>query len=133
MDSDETFFRTLADGDHEQGRFGHRQHVHLTWSAISRFGSDGAQPKIGAFLRHVATGTGVPEKYNETVTAFWVRAVSHAMDEGCAGESFGQLVDDHPALLDKELPLRHWSSDALWSEAAKREWVEPDVRPLSFG
>ena len=133
MSSDEQFFKELVDGYHAEGRFGHRQHVHLTWSTIGRYGPDGALRRIVAFIQHVAAARGVPEKYNETVSRFWVRIVAHAMESSSSQDGFEPFVEQHPALLDKELALRHWSPAALWSDVAKREWVEPDVRPIPFG
>ena len=84
-------------------------------------------------IQHVAAAGGVPEKYNETVSRFWVRIVAHAMERSSSQAGFEPLVEAHPALLDKELPLRHWSPAVLWSDLAKREWVEPDVCPIPFG
>jgi hypothetical protein len=37
-----------------------------------------------------------------------------------------------PHLLDKQLPFRHCSREAMFSSEARARWVEPDLRPLPF-
>jgi hypothetical protein len=40
---------------------------------------------------------------------------------------FAAFADAHPALLDKRLLARHYSSRALASPAARTGWLEPDL------
>lgn len=65
------------------------------------------------------------------MTQFWVGVTAHAIDESGAAD-FDELLERVPQLLDKELPYRHWSREALFSPAARAEWVEPDLRALPF-
>ncbi|MEU2632600.1 hypothetical protein, partial [Kitasatospora sp. NPDC007106] len=44
-------------------RFGHRQHVHLTWLAVRRHGTAAAVDLIGDGIRRTARYAGVPQKY----------------------------------------------------------------------
>jgi hypothetical protein len=110
-----------------QGAFGHRQHLHMTWSYLRRGEGDRVLP----FLRHVAESHGEREKLNVTMTRFWVDATAHAMRETDAA-TFDGLLERMPHLLDKELPYRHWTRDRLFSPRARREWVEPDLNELPF-
>ena len=57
--------------------FGHREHLRLAWILIDRYGLDAAAPEIERRLRHLAEAHGMPEKYNRTMTLFWVRLVAH--------------------------------------------------------
>jgi hypothetical protein len=109
------------------GRFGHRQHLHMTWSYLCR----GEGDKVLPFLRHVADSHGDHDKLNVTMTRFWVGATAHGIRTSGA-ESFDALLDAVPHLLDKTLPFRHWSRDTLFSPKARAEWVEPDLEPLPF-
>jgi hypothetical protein len=51
----------------------------------------------------------------------WLLLARHGVTSGA--EAF---VEAFPLLLDKSLPERHWSRDLLWSDAARRAFVEPD-------
>lgn len=88
----------------------HRAHLRLALLAGER------TPEL---IKRYAAAVGATGKYNETVTQFWMRAVRH---------HGGRLEE----LADKDLPLRHWSRELLWSEAARAQWVAPDLRPLPF-
>jgi hypothetical protein len=117
----------LLDGYAREGKFGHRQHLHMTWSYLCRGEGDRVLP----FLRHVTESHGDHDKLNVTMTRFWVDATAHAM-RTTEAESFERLLDAVPHLLDKALPFRHWSRETLFSPAARAEWVEPDLAPLPF-
>jgi hypothetical protein len=121
------FGRELLAGYLRAGAFGHREHLHMTWSYLRRGEGDRVLP----FLRHVAESHGESEKLNETMTRFWVRATAHALEETRAGD-FEELLVCVPQLLDKGLPLRHWSRDAMFSPEARAGWLEPDLLPLPF-
>jgi len=130
MDSGNAFAQTLVVQYHGEGTFGHRQHLHMTWSFLRRYGAEDAPGQIAGFIRDVAAHEGAPDKYNETITRFWIRAVRCAMDEAGDPGSFEDLLREDPELLDKNLPLGHWSPELLWSAEAKKRWVEPDLVPI---
>ena len=121
------FGRRLLAGYLGAGRFGHREHLHMTWSYVRRGEADRVLP----FLRHVAESHGESEKLNVTMTRFWVDATAHAIERAGVGD-FEALLERLPHLLDKELPFRHWSREAIFSPAARTGWVAPDLEPLPF-
>lgn len=70
--------------------------------------------------------------YHETLTQAYVRGVGAFLAGRPADEP---LVDSVNALLASEMgprdwPLRFWSRAVLFSVAARRGWVEPDLAPL---
>ena len=64
-------------------------------------------------------------KHHETVTAYYVGAVHALVDR-----SLDELVA-HPA-CSRAAPLSHWSRERLFSVAARRRWVPPDLAPLPW-
>jgi hypothetical protein len=71
--------------------------------------------------------------YHETITLVSLRAARAWLEErpGVA------LHETLTALLASEYgrsdwPLTYWSKPVLFSPAARRSWVEPDLRPLPF-
>jgi hypothetical protein len=92
-------------------RFDHGAHLALALEYLRASPSfDDAAARMEETLRANAGAVGVPEKYHHTVTLFWMRMIAR--------------------LMDKELPLSYYSSERLFSDAARLGWLEPDLRPL---
>lgn len=109
-------------------RFGHRQHLHLTWLAVRRYGMAAATDLICDGIQRTARYAGTPHKYHATISQAWVRLVGHHAANG--PDTFDALIEAYPQLLDKGLPARHYRSSLLASPQAKTGWVEPDLRLL---
>jgi hypothetical protein len=112
-------------------RFGHRQHVHLTWLAVRRYGTVAAIGLISEGIQQTARYAGTPQKYNATVSRAWAELVGHhAAEPGTS--NFAAFADHHPALLDKRLLTRFYRPSTLASPAARAGWVEPDLTPFPW-
>jgi hypothetical protein len=107
--------------------FGHRQHVHLAFLTARRYGTAGAVTRISSWIRHLATYQRAPQKYNETMTRAWTEIVGHHVLSDPAITGFTEFTGRYPALLDKRLLSRHYSSALLASPAARNGWVQPDL------
>jgi len=112
-------------------RFGHREHVHLTWLAIRRYGVAEATGVVGEGLQRVASSTGAPQKYHVTMTRAWVELVGQHAALSTAGD-FPTFVEQHPALLDQQLLTRFYRPETLAGPQARSEWVEPDLAPFPW-
>jgi len=109
----------------ESHHFGHREHLHATWLAVSAHGTAAAVDLISAGIRRTARYAGAPQKYHATMSRAWVELVAFH-----TAPDFATLLADNPALLDKRLLLRFYSPAVLSSPAARAGWVEPDLHPL---
>jgi hypothetical protein len=69
------------------GAFRHRQHIHLAFLTVRRYGTAEASARISQWIRHIAAYERAPQKYNATVTRAWTEIV-------------GQHVAADPALAD---------------------------------
>ena len=122
---DELMAEVMARAD----RFGHRQHIHLTWLAVRRYGTSAAVTMVSEGIQRTARYAGVPQKYHATVSRAWVELVGyHAV--GGDDADFDAFAEQYPALLDKRLLARHYRSSTLATARAKSGWVEPDLAPL---
>jgi hypothetical protein len=83
-----------------------------------------------AAIRAFAAAAGVPQKYHETITVLWMRLLADVRAQGASGELV-HVLRAHPALGDKELPLRYYTRERLFSDEARAGWIEPDREPLS--
>jgi hypothetical protein len=112
------------------GGFGHRQHVQLAFIASRRYGTTRAPGLVAGWIRHLTAHA--PHKYHATVTRAWAEIVARHVAGDPSVADFAVFVERHPALLDKRLLLRHYSSRALASPRAKAGWAEPDVVPFPW-
>jgi hypothetical protein len=111
-------------------RFGHRQHIQLAFIAGRRHGAAATSDVMRAWIKQVAAAHGAPHKYHETMTVAWARLVAHHVAADPGVTDFDEFADRYPALLDKTLLGRHYSPDVLGSDAARAEWVPPDLVTL---
>jgi hypothetical protein len=111
-------------------RFGHREHLRLTWVHHERFGREAGGEATVTTLRRLdgAHGGG---RYHETITRFWLGLVWHA-GRRFTGRSFESLLVEHPPLLDRTALSRHYSPGLLASAEARRREVPPDLEPFPW-
>jgi hypothetical protein len=112
-------------------RFGHRQHVQLTWLAIRRYGTTAAVDLVSDGIQRTARYAGAPQKYNATVSRAWIELVGHHAGQLDTAD-FDAFADRNPALLDKKLLTRFYRSSTLASDPARTGWVEPDLAPFPW-
>ncbi|HEV3360878.1 MAG TPA: hypothetical protein VG247_29015 [Pseudonocardiaceae bacterium] len=115
----------------ESPRFGHRQHVQLTWLAVRRYGTADAVGLVSDGIRATARYAGAPQKYHATVSRAWVELVGHHADESDAAD-FDTFAERNAALLDKRLLSRFYRSTTLAGAPARTGWVEPDLAPFPW-
>jgi len=127
---DSPFAELMAEVMATADRFGHRQHVHVTWLAVRRYRTAEAIDLISDGIQRTARYAGAPQKYNATVTRAWVELVDHHAHSDTA--TFDAFADRNPALLDKRLLTRFYRSATLASALARAGWVEPDLAPFPW-
>lgn len=71
--------------------------------------------------------------YHETITRFYVWLIQSFLDTQAQPASPDELAEQLiPACGDKDLPFRFWSKEVLFSIPARKGWVPPDLRELSW-
>ncbi|GAA4097950.1 hypothetical protein [Nonomuraea soli] len=119
----------LAEAMSGTDRFGHREHVHVTWLAVRHSGVDQAVTLISDGIRRTARYAGRPQKYHATMSRAWVELVGH---HTIPDDDFPAFIARNPALLDKRLLSRFYTSGTLAGASARQGWVEPDLRPFPW-
>jgi hypothetical protein len=128
---DTEFLRAFLGGWPQDQRFGHFEHLRIAWLVIDRHGPELAVEIVGDRLKAMAVAKGLAPLYNETLTRFWIRFLAH-IREATGATTIDEAIERVPMLLDKNLPLRHWSRTAMFGPDARVRWVEPDLLPLSI-
>jgi hypothetical protein len=123
----ELMAEVMADAD----RFAHRQHVHLTYLAVRRYGTAAAISLVSNGIQGVARYAGAPQKYNATVSRAWVELVAHHTEHSGAAD-FDTFAAHNAALFDKRLLTRFYRPATLAAEEARHGWVTPDLAPFPW-
>ena len=129
--TDAALARAFERGEVPGADFHHASHLRVAWVYLGECGSlADAADRMAAALRRFATSVGKAEKYHHTMTLFWMAALA-AVGSTMSDATADQVLQAHPELLDKDLPLAFYSRDRLFSDAARLSWVAPDRRPLT--
>jgi hypothetical protein len=122
---------TLPDSE-----FDHPSHltVALAYLHLSRLSVPEATTRMRAalyrFLDHYGEDRG---KYNETITLFWVKLVRGFLDKTDTARPLADIANEMiESFGSSRLIYDYYSKERLSSEEARKEWVEPDVKPLDF-
>jgi len=107
----------------------HEAHLAVCWAALQALtvpeALDDLRVAIRAYNDSVGTVNSETSGYHETITRYYVGAIAHV------GASGAEALLAHP-LCGRTAALDFWSKDRLMSVEARRERVEPDLRPLPF-
>jgi hypothetical protein len=109
--------------------FRHREHVRLTWIYLTSDSPEVVATRLCASLLALATSHGVGQRFHHTLTVAWVRIIESARREH-PDLPFDALAQACPFLLDKDMPLTYYSRETLFSDEARQQWVEPNLRAL---
>jgi hypothetical protein len=112
-----------------RGGFGHREHLELAWSYLRRYSIDEAAEAMVAAIRHVARLHGAEDKFHETITRACLQFVAAHMQRWGA-DNFDEFLERNPDLLNSKLIQHFYSSELLFSDAARASWTPPDLRRL---
>ncbi len=108
----------------------HAEHLVVALYLVKKYGLNEAIERMRSGLLALLRAYGVDlEKempYHETLTVFWMRTVyAYALTRN--GASLADMADELVAAFDKDYPLRFYSRDRLFSDAARAGFVEPDL------
>lgn len=117
--------------------FSHSAHmmVALSYLHLSQLSVAEARDRMRAGLYRFLDYYGNDrQKYNETITLFWIKLVRGFLDradtrERPLAELANELAASYP---DSKLIYDYYSKELLSSDEARTSWVEPDLKPLDF-
>lgn len=111
----------------------HNVHLRTAYLFTQRFSIDEAHLRMRAGIIRLNHVHGLIETsargYFDTLTRAWLLLVADASRRTSPINS-EDLLGRCPALLDRSLPLQHYSRDLLKTVRARAMFVEPDLAPL---
>ena len=110
--------------------FKHREHLTVAVSYLSASTQKQAADKMRVgllrFLAHHGVGL---QKYNETLTLFWVEMVRQTLmdirPDSSLVEKCNHVIE---ALGNPALAFDYYSKELLWSDEARKACVKPDLK-----
>ncbi|WP_334161203.1 hypothetical protein [Phenylobacterium sp.] len=125
--------RAMADRTLPKAEWTHAAHFAAAVWLLAEPGRD-APAEMPGLIRAYNAATGVAntdtEGYHETITQASLRAAAAALQGRTRSEALAGLLAG-PCGRSGWL-LAHWTKPRLFSVAARRAWVEPDLAPLPF-
>jgi hypothetical protein len=128
--SDEEFVGAFESCRLPASSFHHADHIRLAWIYLHQMSEPEAAERMAESIRRFAAHIGKTEKFHVTMTRAWIRLVAAALKDLPADANFLDFIGAHPHLLDQGTLTRHYSTELLQGEAARGNWLEPDVNPL---
>ena len=113
----------------------HHAHLRVGLWHVKQFGADEALIRLRAGICRLNESFGNANTdsggYHETITRFYVQVLVRFLETSAAEVALPDLAEAfiacHP---HSSLPLEFFSRELLFSVRARREWVEPDLKPL---
>jgi len=114
----------------------HRDHIKVAYLYLRQHPLQEAIVKVRTGLQALAVAWNAPvddleRGYHETMTEAWVRLVYLTLSDGGIAGSADAFCERHPKLMQKTCLQSFYSPERLKTWKAKREFVEPDLAPLS--
>ena len=111
--------------------FDHKSHLRLAYIYLVENTIETAIPMMRESLTRFIQHNGVPaSKYHETLTQAWLLAVRHFMHKTEKAESSLSFIDQNPEMLDTNIMLTHYTTDALFSKEARQTFIQPDLEMI---
>ena len=115
----------------EPAEFDHEAHIYVAWSYLKEFDLLASIDRYRTVLRRLTQKFGVPNKYHETITWFYMIGVSERAT-GDAAADWKAFKANNPEMFARSPSIigRFYSDARLKSEEARRTFVLPDLSPL---
>lgn len=129
--TDDQFARAFERGEIAPAAFDHRAHVRVAWVYVREGPSlEAATTRMRDGIRRFAAAANASQKYHETITILWMRLLADAAARLATPCELRELLEQRPELADKDLPLKYYSRERLFSDQARAGWVPPDLLGL---
>jgi len=108
--------------------FDHNAHIYLAWLYLEKHALPEAIQKFSAALKRLTTQLGIPGKYHETITWFFMFLIEERREESstCDWYAFRRENDDLFARGEDGILNRYYKHATLGSDRARRSFLLPD-------
>jgi hypothetical protein len=127
----EVNLESFAAGSIDPDAFDHDAHIYVAWLSLEKWPLPEAVAFFSNALRRLTTQLGIPGKYHETITWFFMLLIHERRSEKGTTDwfSFRREHTDLFAGGDASILHRYYSSDLLKSDRARQIFLLPDRLP----
>ena len=125
----EQIFEAFENATLEPGGFNHEAHILVGWRYLQDLSLLDALTRFTDAIKRLTRKLGVPSKYHETITWFYLIKIAERCSDDSAADwpAFKAANPDlfawNPSLIEK-----YYSDALLFSDTARRMFVFPDRR-----
>jgi hypothetical protein len=114
--------------------FDHRAHLAVAIWYLSNMTVEQAAERMREGLLRFLAHYGVdPQKYNETITQFWVRRLDKLLSETDSNLTLAERANQTIERAgDSKLVFDYYSRELLFSEEARTNLAEPDMKHIDL-
>lgn len=129
---DEIFIQAFEDATLPFEDWTHEAHLRMAWNYITEYGKEGAIPHIRLGIQNFNEQNKDKVKFgfHETITMFYIAEVAHAIKKSPGVSSFEEFLERNRYLLDKTVIAQYYSHNHLYSDTARHQFVQPDLKQL---
>lgn len=130
--TDQAFQRLVESCEFPVSEFDHKAHIRLAYVYLAENPVDQSvhlmRHTLTALLEHA--GIDPSRKYHETLTEAWILAVNHFMNNANTTQSANEFIEANTVMLDSSIMMTHYSAEVLFSDEARKAFVEPNLAPI---
>lgn len=119
---------SFAAGEIDADQFDHEAHLYIAWLYLQELPLLDAISEYSKALQRLTHKLGIPGKYHETITWFYLLLVQQRSSESAESEwfAFRRQNTDLFAHGDDSILYRYYSKELLGSDQARRSFTLPD-------
>jgi len=107
--------------------FDHEAHVYVAWLYLEQFPLLDATARFSSALRRLTAKLGVPDKYHQTITWFFMLLTAERRENANSSDWFSFHRNNSDLFCrDGNIISRYYSSEILASDRARQSFVMPD-------
>jgi hypothetical protein len=126
----EAQIRAFEAGDIDPHQFDHEAHVRVVWCYLQQFPVAVTVARFTSALRALTVRLGVPQKYHETISWFFIIVIADRVARSASRNWEGFRTENHDLVGGSSALLKqHYSADHLNSTEARQRFVLPDLAP----
>ena len=124
----EVTLESFEDGTLDVEAFDHDAHIYVAWLYLERYPVLQAAQRYSDALRRLTAGLGIPGKYHETITWFFMFVIDERRRHTQAQDwyRFRRNNEDLFARGEDSILHRYYRGDTLGSAGAREAFVLPD-------
>ena len=111
--------------------FTHREHLAVAVWYLSRMREAEAVARMRVSLQRFLAHHGEdPQKYNETITQFWIKRLRALLDTDANRPLAERANEAIKRAGSSKLVFDYYSRERVFSTEARTTWVEPDLKSM---